>query len=75
MDGIGYLSYIIPAVGELTDIIWAPVSAFVMYKMYGGKEAVAGSLMQFVEEIIPGTDFIPSFTITWLWAFVIKGKQ
>jgi len=37
-DGVGMLSFIIPLIGEFTDIIWAPLSAFVIYKMYQGVE-------------------------------------
>ncbi|HEY0432606.1 MAG TPA: hypothetical protein VGC95_01965 [Chitinophagaceae bacterium] len=68
MDLIGCLTYAVPVFGEAADIVWAPVSAvifFVSFRTWGWKAAL-GALGDFVEEILPGTDFIPSFTIMWL---------
>lgn len=65
MDLIGMFTYTIPALGEFGDIIWAPFSAFIFYKMFGGKMGVFGGAFSFLEEIIPFTDVIPSFTIAW----------
>ncbi len=67
MDIIGYTSYLIPLIGEFSDVIWAPVSAFIFYKTFGGKKGVIGGVFNFIEEIMPGLDFIPSFTIMWFW--------
>ncbi|MBI2729924.1 MAG: hypothetical protein HYX40_04090 [Sphingobacteriales bacterium] len=67
MDAIGYFTYAIPVLGEFGDIIWAPVSAFIFYKTFGGWKGIFGGLFDFTEEILPGTDFIPSFTLMWLW--------
>ena len=66
MDLIGYLSYTIPGVGEFADIIWAPVSGFIFYKTFGGWKGAFGGIFNFAEELLPGTDFIPSFTIMWV---------
>ena len=33
-DAIGMLSFTIPFIGEFSDIIWAPVSALLIYKMF-----------------------------------------
>lgn len=65
MDLIGMFTYAIPALGEFGDIIWAPFSAFVFFKLFGGKMGVFGGAFTFLEEIIPFTDVIPSFTIAW----------
>lgn len=65
MDLIGMFTYTIPALGEFGDIIWAPFSAFVFFKLFGGKMGVFGGAFNFLEEIIPFTDVIPSFTIAW----------
>ena len=67
MDAIGYATFIVPFVGELGDIIWAPVSAFIFYRTFGGWKGAFGGLFNFVEEILPGLDFIPTFTIMWFW--------
>jgi hypothetical protein len=65
MDLIGMFTYIIPSLGEFADLIWAPFSAFVFYKLFGGKLGLFGGAFSFLEEIIPFTDAIPSFTIAW----------
>lgn len=66
MDVIGYATYSIPFLGEFGDLLWAPVSAVIFYKTFGGWKGAFGGLFNFVEEILPFTDFIPSFTIMWL---------
>lgn len=65
MDVVGMLSYAVPALAEFGDIIWAPFSALVFYKLFGGKLGVFGGAFDFLEEALPFTDFIPSFTIAW----------
>lgn len=75
MDAVGFFSYAIPGVGEISDLIWAPVSAIIFYKTFGGWKGGFGSIFNFVEELLPGTDFIPSFTIMWLVQYAgIKTK-
>ena len=66
LDFIGYASYSIPILGEVADIVWAPISAVLFMIMFGGWRGAVGGVFNFVEEILPGTDFIPSFTIMWL---------
>ena len=65
MDLMGMLTYAIPVLGEFADVVWAPLSAFLFYKLFGGKMGVFGGAFSFLEEIIPLTDVIPSFTIAW----------
>jgi hypothetical protein len=67
MDLIGYTTYAIPFLGEFGDILWAPVSAIIFFKTFGGWKGAFGGIFNFVEEILPGLDFIPTFTLTWLW--------
>ncbi len=69
-DSIGLTSYIIPGAGEFIDIIWAPISAVLLYKMYPSKIGKVASIIGFIEEAIPGLDFIPTFTITWIYSFL-----
>ena len=66
LDFIGYASYSIPILGEFADIIWAPLSGMIFFALFGGWRGGVGGLLNFVEELLPGTDFIPSFTIMWL---------
>lgn len=65
MDIIGMASYALPALAEFTDIVWAPLSAMIFYKLFGGRFGKIGAVINFLEEIIPFTDIIPTFTIAW----------
>ncbi|MWB94726.1 hypothetical protein GON26_10150 [Flavobacterium sp. GA093] len=74
-DAIGMLTFTIPGIGEFGDIIWAPIAAFLMSRMYKGRVGKVASVLTFIEEIIPFTDIIPSFTITWIYTYFFqKGK-
>lgn len=65
MDLLGMVTYFFPALGEFVDIAWAPISGYIFFKMFGGRLGMIGSVLNFLEEIIPFTDIIPSFTIAW----------
>jgi hypothetical protein len=65
MDVIGYATYAIPGLGEFADILWAPISSIIFMITFGGTKGILGGVGNFIEEILPGTDFIPSFTIMW----------
>jgi hypothetical protein len=65
MDAIGYATYAVPFLGEFGDIIWAPISALIFYRTFGGWKGAFGGMFNFIEELLPGFDFIPSFTIMW----------
>jgi hypothetical protein len=45
--------------------------------MYRGMTGKIGGLVSFVEEAgILGTDFLPTFTLTWIYTYLIKkGKS
>jgi len=74
-DGIGMLSFAVPFLGDFSDVIWAPISAWLMIKLYKGKIGKAAGVVSFVEEIIPGLDVIPTFTIMWLYTYVFKKSK
>ena len=44
MDIIGCLTYAVPGVGEFADVVWAPVSAIIFYKTFGGWKGALGSI-------------------------------
>lgn len=67
LDVIGYATYSVPVLGEFGDLLWAPVSAILFYRLFGGWKGFFGGGFNFLEELLPGTDFIPSFTLMWLW--------
>jgi hypothetical protein len=75
MDIIGYFTYAIPLLGEFADVIWAPISGIIFYVTFGGWKGTFGGLFNFVEELLPGTDFIPSFTIMWFIQYLSKKKN
>jgi hypothetical protein len=59
-------SYLLPGIGESEDIVWAPLSAVIFYFLFGKKKlGFFGAAFSFLEEITPGLDFIPTFTIAW----------
>lgn len=61
LDVIGCVSYIIPPFGP----VWAFISGVIFYLMFGKKFGVMGGVFSFIEELIPGVDFIPTFTIAY----------
>ena len=71
-DLIGMSTLAIPVVGPFLDLLWAPLAARLMRKMYSGTEGKIASVIVFLEEILPATDIIPSFTLMWLYTFVWK---
>lgn len=72
MDFIGSAVILIPVLGEL---IWAPISAFMFWRMFGFRKGFFGGIFSFVEELIPGLDFIPTFTIMWVVQYVRRKKE
>ncbi|ESU25121.1 hypothetical protein FEDK69T_00880 [Flavobacterium enshiense DK69] len=74
-DLVGYASYGVPFLAEITDVVWAPIAGFVLSRMYKGTVGRVGGLLEFLEELIPGTDFIPTFTLTWIYTYLIKKEE
>ena len=74
-DGIGMLSFTVPIIGEFSDVIWAPIAGFLMTQMYKGTVGKVAGVIAFLEEIIPFTDIIPSFTLTWIYNYWIKKRE
>ena len=71
------LSIVLDAIGFITvfDVIWAPLSAYIMTKMYPGGKGKAAGIFLFIEEISPGFDIIPTFTIMWFYTYVFSKKE
>lgn len=74
MDVIGMASYFIPFLGEWFDVLWAPVSAFIFYRSFKGKVAKVGSIIDFLEEIFPFSDLLPTFTLAYIYTKVFQKK-
>ena len=69
IDSIGSASYMLPVVGEVLDVVYAPIQTVTIMAMY---DYVSGWLqyLSFVEEILFWTDVVPSATIGWLLEYV-----
>ncbi|KIO52699.1 hypothetical protein [Flavobacterium hibernum] len=75
LDGVGMVSFTIPLLGEFSDVIWAPVAAFIMTRMYKGRVGKVASVLTFIEEALPFTDIIPSFTLTWIYTYYFQKEN
>jgi len=70
LDLVGILS-----AGWFQDVIWAPLSAYLLIKMYPGSIGKVAGTIEFLEELLPFTDIIPTFTITYLYDTFFTQKQ
>ncbi|MDW5288352.1 hypothetical protein [Formosa sp. PL04] len=75
LDAVGYVSFILPGIGELTDIIWAPASAYIMTKLFKGQQGKIAAGISFLEEAMPGVDIIPTFTLMWFYTYVFSSNK
>ncbi len=75
LDGIGYTSFVIPVVGEFSDIVWAPLSAYIITRMYKGKQGRVAGVIAFTEEALPFVDVLPTFTLMWIYSYMVKGES
>jgi hypothetical protein len=75
LDGIGMLSLALPGLGEFLDVIWAPVAGWIMVRMYPGRKGKIAGVIAFLEELLPGLDVIPSFTLMWVYTFILSRKK
>lgn len=67
IDLLGDSSFLLPGIGEVEDLAWAPMSAYAMKFMFGSN-ALAG--LDFLKEILPATDIVPLATIAWILTYV-----
>lgn len=70
-DAFGYVSFVFPVI----DIVWAPLAAYLMTKMYEGKKGKIAAAITFVEEALPFLDVIPTFTLMWFYTYVFDNKK
>ncbi|MDA3846777.1 MAG: hypothetical protein PF505_09605 [Vallitaleaceae bacterium] len=74
IDLIGNASYLFPVIGGIVDIPWAFLSGGVMmFALYPNhKIGAAGGA---IEEILPGTDIIPTACILWIIDYIKNDKK
>ncbi|WP_426485788.1 hypothetical protein [Flavobacterium sp. 2] len=75
LDGIGMATSAITIFGDFADVIWAPIAAFIMARMYKGRVGKVASVLTFIEEILPFTDIVPSFTLTWIYTYYFQKRN
>lgn len=66
-DAIGLIPFL--------DIVWAPLSAYLMAKMYPGKKGKIAAAITFIEEALPFLDVIPTFTLMWLYTYAFESTK
>lgn len=69
IDALGMATFIIPALGEMADVVIAPIISILIYAVH---RTTFGAIAGFVEEIIPFTDVIPTATIIWAYRYIFK---
>ena len=76
IDAVGMLSYLIPFLGEITDLIYGPVSGIIIFMMYKQNPVVGilGGLFGAAEEMFVA-DFIPTATLLWLYTYKLNGNK
>ena len=57
------------------DFIWAPLSGLIMTKLYKGKVGKIAGVFAFLEEAIPFTDVVPTFSVMWVYTYIIKSRN
>jgi len=70
LDGCGYLSFAFPFI----DILWAPLSGYLMTRLYKGNRGKIAGVIAFIEEALPGLDVIPTFTLMWIYSYFFIKK-
>lgn len=70
-DLLGYVSFIVP----VFDIVWAPLSGYIMSKLYAGKKGKIAGILVFIEEALPFLDVLPSFLIMWVYTYYFDQKN
>ena len=74
-DAVGMATMSIPLIGPFLDLLWAPYASKKMARMYPGNKGKIASVIVFLEEILPFTDVIPTFTLMWLYTYVWKKES
>ena len=69
-DALGFVSLIFPPF----DFVWAPLSAYLMTKLYKGREGKIAAVISFIEEALPFLDVVPTFSLMWLYTYIFKTK-
>lgn len=75
IDLVGSGSLGVPLIGDALDLVTAPLSAVMLQALFGNTLITMGGL---AEELLPGTDGIPTATLAWLaeyYGYLNPGKD
>lgn len=75
VDLIGMSSYTLPLVGESTDLVVGPLSGLACWWLHGQRLGGLGGVFAFLEEIGPGTDWVPTLSLVWVLRYVVRGDK
>jgi hypothetical protein len=64
----GDASFILPGVGEAEDVLWAPVSALLVRRVFASNLL---AIVDFAKEALPFTDVLPLATLAWVLYYVL----
>lgn len=65
---IGSSSELVPILGEVSDVVWAPIAGLALRTLYGSNVLFA---LEFTEEILPFTDILPLATL-WCGPVIVR---
>ena len=68
IDGVGSFSYLLPFIGEVFDVFWAPTQTVLIMALYQHVSPNM-SYVSFAEEMLPFLDVLPSATTGWVMEF------
>ena len=76
IDLLGMATYLLPVVGELLDVFYAPLAGIIIFLMYRRDMAVGilGALFGTAEELFVA-DLIPTATLIWVYTYKINKKK
>lgn len=64
IDLFGSGSLPVPLLADALDIVWAPIAALALHALFANPLVTAGG---FAEEILPGTDGVPTACLAWIY--------
>lgn len=68
IDLIGLTTYLLPGAAEGGDLVWGPISGFLIYLLFPNRKRMA--IVGAIEEMLPFTDFIPTAYLAWRLDYV-----
>lgn len=66
IDLIGSGSLPVPLLADALDLVWAPIAALALHALFGNPLITATG---FAEEILPGTDGLPTASLAWIYEY------